>query len=72
MALTATANLGTCKVVIKCLEMGCCHVVATNPNKVNIFYAVEEKPVDLMCAFGPIIDHIQEHGIKSDRIIEFC
>lgn len=25
-----------------------------------------------MCVFGPIIDHVQEHGVKSDRIIVFC
>ena len=72
MALTATANLATRKIVMKNLEMNHCYVMALNPNKVNICYAVEQKPDDLMSVFGQIILHIQEHGVKSDRTIVFC
>ena len=72
MALTATANLSTRKVVIKSLEMHKCYVLVRNPNKVNIRYAVEEKPGELMSLFGSVIDYVQEHGVKSDRIIIFC
>ena len=72
MALTTTADLTTRKVVIDSLEMHGCCVLAQNPNKVNIRYAVEEKPTDIMSLFGPIIRCVQQHGIKSDRIIVFC
>ena len=51
MALTATANLATRNMVINSLEMCGCYVLALNPNKVNIRYAVEEKPVDLMSIY---------------------
>ena len=54
------------------LEMHNCCVLARNPNKINIRYTVEEKPADLMCPFGPIISHVQQHTLKSHRIIAFC
>ena len=72
MALTATANLATRKVVIDSLEMNNCYILAQNPNKVNIFYAVEHKPADIMSVFGRMIEHIQRNGVNSDRVIIFC
>jgi len=66
IALTATANLATRKMVMKNLEMNHCYVMALNPNKVNICYAVEQKPDDLMSVFGQIILHIQEHSVLQN------
>lgn len=54
MALTATAALSTRRNVIKSLEMQGCYIMALSPNRINIFYAVEEKPSNLRCIVDPI------------------
>ena len=72
MALTATANLATRKMVIRSLEMNGCYIKARNPNKSNIRYMVAEKPVDLMTVVKPIVKHVIEKGQEADRCILFC
>lgn len=72
MALTATANLATRKMVIRSLEMNGCYIKARNPNKSNIQYTVAEKPVDLLIVVKPIVKHVNEKGQKADCCIIFC
>ena len=81
MALTATANLATRKVVIRSLEMNGCYIKARNPNKRNIRYTVAEKPHDLMTVIKPIVKHVIEKGQEADhasyfvvptRIVQHC
>ena len=72
MALTATANLATRKMVIQSLEMNGCYIKARNPNKRNIRYTVAEKPVDVLTVVRPIVKHVIEKGQEADRSILFC
>ena len=72
MALTATANLATRRVVIDSLEMRGCYVLALNPNKINICYSVAEKPSDFKTVFVPLVEHIKQLGVNADRVIVFC
>ena len=72
MALTATANLATRKIVIRSLEMHGCYIKARNPNKRNIHYMVAEKPRDLMTVIKPIVKNVIEKGKEADRCIIFC
>ena len=72
MALTATANLATRKMVIRNLETNGCYIKARNPNKRNIRYMVAEKPLDLMTVVKPIVKHVIEKGQEADRCILFC
>ena len=72
MALTATANLATRKMIICSLEMHGCYIKAQNPNKRNIQYIVAEKPHDLMKMIRPIVCHVRERGQEADRYIIFC
>ena len=71
MALTATANLATRKMVLRSLEMNGCYIKARNPNKSNIRYTVTEKPVDLLTVVKPIVKHVIGKGQESDRCILF-
>lgn len=71
MALTATANAKTCKVIIKSLEMRRCHVLAKNPNKLNIHYAVQLKPSDPIGIFSPFIKDIID-GRIGEKCLCFC
>ena len=72
LALTATANLSTMKMVIANLEMRGCYVKSRNPNRSNIQYIVLEKPSDMMEAFTNVIAHVSEKGKEADRCIIFC
>jgi hypothetical protein len=67
MALTATANLATRKMVIRSLEMNGCYIKARNPKKSNIRYTVAEKPVDILTIVKPVVKHIIEKGQEADR-----
>lgn len=71
MALTATANVRTRKVIIESLEMKCCHVLFKNPNKLNIRYSVFQKPQDPINVFRPFISDIIS-GKSADRCLCFC
>ena len=71
MALTATATIRTRKVIMKSLEMRCCHVLARNPNKINIRYAVQLKPSDPLSIFCPFISSLISCKM-ADRCICFC
>ena len=72
MALTATANLATRKIVIQSLEMRGCYIKSQDPNKVNIQYAVLEKPNEIMTIIKPIVAEVCKKGENSDRCIIFC
>lgn len=72
MALTATANLVTRKMVIWSLEMNGCYILARNPNKKNIRYTVAEKPNDLVTILTPIVKNVIEKGQEADRCILYC
>lgn len=72
MALTATANLATRKMVIRNLEMNGCYIVSRNPNKINVRFTVAEKPSDLITVVTPIIKNVIEKGKEADRCILFC
>jgi len=72
MALTATSNLATRRMVIHSLEMYGCYIKAQNPNKPNIRYMVAEKPCDLMKMIKPLVDEVREKGQEADRCIIFC
>ena len=71
MALTATANLATRKMIICSLEMHRCYIKAQNPNK-NIQYIVAEKPHDLLKMIRPIVNQVCERGQEADCYIIFC
>lgn len=71
MALTATANIKTRKVIIESLEMRCCHVLAKNPNKLNIHYAVVPKPSNPIEIFYPFI-YALTTGKASGKCLCFC
>ena len=58
MALTATANVGTRKVVIKSLEMRDCYILSRNPNQLNTWYSVLPKPCDPISIFLPFINKL--------------
>ncbi len=51
LALTATAT----SKVIECLEMKGCHIISHVPNKLNIKFAVLQKPSDVMEVLYPIL-----------------
>lgn len=72
MALTATANLSTRKMIIQSLEMHRCYVKARNPNKTNIKYTVAEKPSEINSVVQPIVEHIRKRGREANRCIIFC
>ena len=72
MALTATANLATRKIVIQSLEMRGCYIKSRNPNRSNIQYMVAEKPCDITKVIRPIVNEIREKGKEADRCIIFC
>jgi len=72
MALTATSNLATRRMVIRSLEMHGCYIKAQNPNKPNIRYMVAEKPSDLMKMIKPLVDEVREKGQEADHYIIFC
>lgn len=72
MALTATANLSTRKMVIQSLEMHRCYIKARNPNKTNIRYTVAEKPSEIISVVQPIIEHVRRKGQEANRFIIFC
>jgi ATP-dependent DNA helicase RecQ len=72
MALTATANLGTRKMVIGNLEMHGCYIKARNPNRANIQYIVAEKSPDITAVFSPIVSQMRDKGKEADRYIIFC
>ena len=72
MALTAMANLATRKMVIRNLEMNGCYVLARNPNKKNIRYAVAEKHNELVTIISPIVINVIEKGQEADRCILLC
>ena len=56
--VTATANLATRKIVIQSLEMRVCYIKSQDPNKVNIQYAVLEKPNEIMTIIKPIVAEV--------------
>lgn len=67
MALTATASIKTRKIVVESLEMRSCHIIAKNPNKLNIRYVVLPKPSDQMVVLRPFLQ-----GLITGRVIEKC
>ena len=67
MALTATASLKTRKIVMESLEMRCCHAIARNPNKSNIWYVVLPKPANQIMVLRPFLD-----SLISGKVIEKC
>ena len=71
MALTATANLTTRRMIIKNLEMHGCYIKSRNPNRANIHYVISEKP-DVMEVFKPIVCDVCEKGEGANRCIIFC
>lgn len=71
MALTATANVRTRKLILDSLEMRCCHILARNPNKLNIRYSVVVKPTDPINIFRPYIRELIS-GKSSERCLCFC
>ena len=72
MALTATASAAARKEIIATLCMQGCHEVVRSPNKLNIKYLVKMKPEEPLTAFLPLIESMENHGIKSDRYVVFC
>ena len=72
MALTATANLATRKIVIQSLEMRGCYIKSRNPNRSNSQYMVAEKPCDITKVIRPIVNEVCEKGKEADRCIIFC
>ena len=72
MALTATATVAARREIIANLCMQDCYEVVRSPNKLNIKYSVELKPEDALTAFLPLIESVENYGVKSDRYIVFC
>ena len=70
MALTATANLTTCVIVIQSLDMQGCHVISQLPHKPNIFYSVKIKPDNYWDMLQSLIDDLCRRGLQC-RIV-FC
>lgn len=71
MALTATANLKTREIVVRCLDMKGCFILSHNPNKVNIYYEVTRK-TDLESVIQPIVEHVCQNKTESDHHLIFC
>ena len=71
MALTATATTATRQKIVRALCMKRCYSITTNPQKENVFYAVEEK-TDLQEAFTPIVDELILKKKEAPRRIIFC
>ena len=71
MALTATTNLSTRKMVIQSLEMHRCYIKARNPNKTNIRYTVAEKPNEIISVVQPIVEHMRRRGQEANCFIIF-
>ena len=72
MALTATATVAARREIIANLCMQDCYEVVRSPNKLNMKYSVELKPEDALTAFLPLIESVENYGVKSDRYIVFC
>jgi len=72
LALTATANQVTQKVIFERLEMDRCFFLRKLPNNRNISYVVLPKPKDLRLVLQPIIDELVCKTIKADKHLVFC
>ena len=71
MALIATANVSTRKVITKSLEMKDCYILSRNPNKLNIQYLVLPKPKDPVLIFHPFIEQLVQYK-SCDKVLCFC
>ena len=71
MALTATANALTRKVVISRLCMEDPFIIYVPPTKTNLFYAVAQKS-SLNDIALQIADELIKHANKADRTIIYC
>ena len=73
MALTATANVDTRKVVIHSLEMQSCYVLAKNPNQLNIRYSTFNKPANPLTIVEPFLNKItMDHQENGEKCLIFC
>ena len=72
LALTATANQVTQKVIIERLEMDRSFFLWKLPNNRNISYVVLPKPKDLRLVLQPIIDELVCKTIKADKHLVVC
>ena len=72
LALTATANQVTQKVIIERLEMDRCFFLRKLPNNRNISYVVLPKFKDLRLVLQPIIDELVCKTIKAEKHLIFC
>ena len=71
MALTATANINTRKVVIRSLEMQSCYLMMKNPNQLNIKYSVLTKPSNPLVIIQPLLDNLKA-GCMDGKCLIFC
>ena len=71
MALTATATTVTRQKIVRALCMKRCYSITTNPQKENVFYAIEVK-TDLQEAFAPIVEELIMKRKATPRMIIFC
>ena len=71
MALTATATTVTRQKIVRALCMKRCYSIMTNPQKENVFYAIEVK-TDLQEAFAPIGEELIMKRKAAPRMIIFC
>ena len=74
MALTATASARTRKVILTSL---CMHnrepcIIAQVPNKLNITYSIQTKPLNKLSVLAPIIDVIKADTVNSPKTLIFC
>ena len=71
MALTATATTVTRQKIVRALCMKRCYSITTNPQKENVFYAIEVK-TDLQEAFAPIVEELIMKRKAAPRMIIYC
>ena len=74
MALTATASARTRKVILTSL---CMHnrepcIITQVPNKLNITYSIQTKPLKKLSVLAPIIDVIKADTVNSPKTLIFC
>jgi len=71
MALTATATTSARQKISRTLCLRRCYSITTNPQKDNIFYAVEVK-TDVKESFTPLVEELTMKNIGTPRTVIFC
>ena len=74
IALTATASLGTRKVILRslCMDTRKPFILTKVPNKLNICYHIATKPGEKKHMLMPIVLDIKQNGRSAKKTLIFC